>query len=301
MTWWPDRRRNDNNLTRIISFGLIGAWLILCLVIPSVFSGQTATLPRPVLHPEYNDLAQTLQALQSPILWPSHPQSVVGALVNHHLLAARYIRDTLAPLASTSVRRVILVSPNHFFAGRGWVGSIDWDFSTPFGTVRTDQAAVAALKPAGVVVGQADVFHHEHGIYNILPYIKLFFPNAMVVPVILKDGTPPQLIERVRRILDRDLGPGILVIGSFDFSHYQTSAVADQQDANSLIVLNHFQHPTVTQASVDSHEGLLLTMELVTDSGARGFRLVHHSNSGKLTGNLNSHQTTSYITGWFTR
>ena len=253
------------------------------------------------IHSLYLDFGSTEAAFRTGKTPSSSLATPVGVLVNHHLLASSFIRDTLNHIRPGAVQRVILISPNHFLAGRAPVQTASQDFLTPYGVVHVDQALVKKFLAGSVVHVQNSSFIQEHGVYNILPYLARQLPWATVTPIIIKDGTSAETLAALRRTLDAELRPGTLVIGSFDFSHYQTSAVADAQDASTLRVIQSIGRDATDPISVDSSEGLRLVLDLMRDVGAKRFELVHHSNSGKLTRSPADAQTTSYLTGLFWR
>ena len=109
------------------------------------------------------------------------------------------------------------------------------------------------------------------------------------------------MLAQLRTVLDEQLQPGTLVLGSFDFSHYQTSAVADAQDVMTLRTITSIGKDTTDPIYVDSPEGLRLVLQLVGDAGAQRFTMIDHSNSAKLAGNIELKETTSYMTGVFWR
>lgn len=283
-----------------------GLWLMIGTVAVGAGVLGVSAVPRstgqPVLiHPAYVDFRSTQYAFQPAEVQSSALVAPVGAIVNHHLLAASFIRDTLNKIRPSSIRHIILISPNHFLAGQTAIQTANVDFATPYGVVHINHATASTLTTSGVVRAENDTFVGEHGVYNILPYIARQLPWATVTPIIIKYGTPERMLVQLRSLLDAQLLPGTLVLGSFDFSHYLTSAQADAQDAMTLRSITSIGADTIDPLYVDSPEGLRLTLDLMHDAGARRFELVRHSNSAKLAGNLTLAQTTSYVTGLFWR
>lgn len=238
--------------------------------------------------------------LQEPPARLSPPRTDIrGLIVNHHLLASDFIADTLHRVDWSVIDRVILISPNHFLAGRGLAISTVFDWQTPFGPLAADRPAIARLAKTGVVNLDTSVLSKEHGLYNLLPYLRRVDPNVRIIPIAVRDGTPAYRIRQLQDRLVKLMNARTLVIGSFDFSHYQTSAVADAHDEVSIEVVQRLAADATTGLDIDSAPGLALMLGLMRADGAEVFELIHHSNSAKLTGYLDATETTSYVTGVF--
>ncbi len=224
-----------------------------------------------------------------------------GVLVNHHLLAASFITDTLNAAAKQNIQRVILISPNHFSVGQGDIITTIQDWRLPVGSITIDREVVDFLAKENLVTIDESPWQHEHGIYNILPAIQHYFPQTTIIPIILKDGTSDEQVDQLSIALRRYDDETTLVVGSFDFSHYKTSAIADAHDEASLKAVQDENVNALIGLDTDSVPGLRLFLQLMRGDAANNFALFHHSNSAKIIGDLALTSTTSYITGVFTR
>jgi len=251
--------------------------------------------------PRYDGIEQTHQALRTRSVHKGKAPAPVSVLVGHHLLAAELFADTLARVPAKSIRHVILIAPNHFLVGRGRVQTMDQDFSTPYGRLAVNHELVRALRESGVVTVEPETFVGEHGIANILPYIKKLFPLADVTPIVVWPELAQEKLEAVRDQLNTLQPADTLLIGSFDFSHYVTSKVAEQQDRTTRLALEKLELASMREVAVDGPEGLWLFMALTKDRGAQQFRLDHATNSGIMTDAPASAEVTSYFTGRFFR
>lgn len=70
---------------------------------------------------------------------------VIGAIVNHHLLAPDLIAETLAASATDELKTVVLISPNHFFAGQGQAIISEYDWQTPYGILEANKDVISRL------------------------------------------------------------------------------------------------------------------------------------------------------------
>lgn len=106
------------------------------------------------------------------------------------------------------------VSSNAVYARGAW--------TTPFGDVGIDEAlADRLLESAGGLLERDESAHDgEHSIETQMPFIKHFFPEAMVVPILAPpNGDAVAMGRRVGAYL-RDNDVDAVVVGSTDLTHY---------------------------------------------------------------------------------
>ncbi|MEK7589593.1 MAG: AmmeMemoRadiSam system protein B [Patescibacteria group bacterium] len=216
-------------------------------------------------------------------------------LVNHHLLAPHLIARALAGVATKNKQTVVLISPNHFGAGDGFAITTLYPWKTSYGVLTADRKLIKQLVRAGVTIDPVP-FEREHGISNIIPFIKKSVPNARIVPIMIRDTASSQDIDALAKALP----PDALIIGSFDFSHEVTGTVADMQDAKSLAALETFDITAVSKLSLDSRSGLRLLMQYAALRDKRHFVLFGATNSAKILKRPDQSDVTSYIAGYFT-
>lgn len=164
------------------------------------------------------------------------PVPVTGITVPHHLLARDLIAEAFRFASSARPRQVLLLSPDHFALGGTDVSVADRGFSTVFGVLASDHAAVRALAALPSVRPQA-FFYREHGLQAELPFIKRHFPDADVIALTFKESTTKDELDAVVATLERVLDRDALVVQSTDFSHYLTAAEADARDAETTAAL----------------------------------------------------------------
>lgn len=230
---------------------------------------------------------------------------ISGIIVNHHLLADQLIARGLYLAATDSPLTIVLLSPNHFGGGFGSVIAASQEWRTPAGYLRADQDVLSALSEARAVEIDDRPFEQEHGITNILPFIKKFYPQARIVPIIIKDGLSNERGDLLVQKLLESLPENSLIVASLDFSHYRASAEADVFDKQTLNVIRNNDYNKVSTLNkggqpdnVDSAPTLRIMLELMSQKGSK-FVTLDHTSAAKLTGNLASKDNTSYIVGAF--
>lgn len=289
----------DGTITsqRMIRVAII---FVTVLLLPYASFASTSSTAR-VIRPSYPSTELYDYAIRTSGMRQSSLITPTALIVNHHLLAIDLIVKTFRQVRPTSVRRIVLISPNHFAAGPGMVTTTDHAFITPYGPTTPDRSMISAIRRSPAITVQASAFSGEHGIFGLLPLICREFPHAQLVPIIVKDGVTARQMDDAFDTIMPWLGPGTLVIGSFDFSHDKPLNVADAEDARSLAVLRSSDVSNMEQVSVDSRPGLAMVMRLAVAQGARRFTLVAHGNSARYVGALDAPATTSYLTGYFRR
>lgn len=231
---------------------------------------------------------------------------VRGAIVNHHLLAADFIADTLAKAWRPGIERIIIIAPNHFDVGLGRISTTTSDFMTPFGTVTGDTKFIRTLVASRVVALDDVPFPREHGVFNVLSFIARLYPGVPIVPLLLESGTTIAQVHRLAERLSTVDMHRTLVVASLDFAHLQTDSGAQLLDRRTLDVIDRLDDDGAElngpgTIAVDSPPGLRLMLRMMRVGGARSWTMTHHSNSALETGQSTARDVTSHITGLFSR
>lgn len=243
--------------------------------------------------PEFYDEAYASAQLSQPV-----PEAR-GVLLNHHLLAAPYIAEALSAIATDAPVTVVLISPNHFSAGQGTVITSEAEWGTPYGLMQPDLEGVHALTTSGAAYVDEAPFEHEHGVTGIVAFIKRSLPRAKIIPLIVNDRLAVPAAQELAKRIHILLPQNVLVVGSFDFSHYLPSRAAQFHDELSLSTVQNFDYSALSRLDIDSRPGLALFLQMMEERKASQFTLFEHTNSAELTRAWDTLETTSYITGYF--
>ena len=227
---------------------------------------------------------------------PGH--HVTGITVPHHLLAADLIARGFRCAAGGNYERIILFSPDHFKRSRQPFATTSGTFETVFGEVRCDEAAVNSLLARCPKIAVSPLFEKEHGIHAVLPFIAKFFPQAKLLPVVLRVDSQRDDWLALGEALAPLVDAKTLIVQSTDFSHYLSAGEArrrDQQTLNVLALADPEMLMTLRQPGyLDSKAGQFVQMFLQ--------KRIHHARPAVIA-NRNSQayvpfrqeQTTSYI------
>jgi len=221
---------------------------------------------------------------------------IVGVTVPHHDLMAKDRLDYFTRISNgISPKTIILVSPNHFNTGNADILTTSklWDLGTAKIEPATEIIGNIPKDLAGVDEG---AFLGEHGIKNILSDIASSFPNAKIVPIIIKQDTSREKVALLADNLIKNCTDKCLLVTSVDDSHYQPASLSELHDSLTLRALNNLDEDLVWRAEVDSNQSLALLLAWSKAHGANKFRLEKNTNSGIIAGDRDA-EATSYILG----
>lgn len=225
-------------------------------------------------------------------------QSVVGAVVPHHLLAHKLIEGVFLQLHRQKPSTVILVGPNHRNRGEKILTTpLDWQ--TPFGIVQCDQSLIAELTATQTVKINQEVFKGEHSIGNLMPFLSFYLPDAKVVPIILHYDLSQQeamaLGTNLASLLDDNQA---ILLASVDFSHYLRMDEAQLRDKETIRALKAKDLSKIFALDneyLDSPAAIGVLLSAMTELGLDDFNILENTNSGTILGN-DLIEATSYIT-----
>ena len=216
-----------------------------------------------------------------------------GIIVNHHLLAADLIAESMLTVKDVDPETIVLISPNHFDNGSADIITSEYDFSTQEGDLLADLKTLDILG----LYNEEAIFKYEHGIFNITSFIKKVWPDTKIISLVIKEKTAIKELDELVENLYENLPAKSLVIGSFDFSHYLSDSVSYYHDEQAVTVMENMSSTDVTNIDIDSQKGLYTVLELTKKLGAKSFTQVNHSSANTLL--ANEGENTSYITGYF--
>ncbi len=210
-------------------------------------------------------------------------ERIYGGIIPHHLLVKDFITEFFQGLPGECYETVVIIGPNHFDAGNKNILFSAADWETPFGRASVDNKLVEAAKKYNFI-SEEEPFAREHSISSIVPFIKQRFPQAKIIPFIIKSGSSGEEAETLAKFLVANVNlEKTLVLASVDFSHYQTTLTADFHDLKSINAIESFDFKETIKSEVDSPLSLLVLESYLEKMGAKQAELVRSTNSGRLT------------------
>ncbi|MFH1769057.1 MAG: AmmeMemoRadiSam system protein B [Parcubacteria group bacterium] len=228
-------------------------------------------------------------------------QTAQGAIVNHHLLADHFIANVFENIKRDEIETVILLSPNHFYKGVDNAITTNGKWSTPYGILKPDKSIIQNLSDQRIITIDPEPFENEHGISNIVGFIKHELPQVKIAPIILRESISQRQKDDIISFLSQLPSKSTLFIASVDFSHEVTPDIARSNDEQSLEIIQSFDFENIREINIDSIASLEILMKTMDNFNAKKFTVLEMSNAGELINDPILEDTTSYITGYFTK
>jgi len=249
-----------------------------------------------VIPPQFGDKSLFLSPIKQVNNIPS-AEFVTGLTVPHHLLARDLIAEAFNFASRGKHSQILLISPDHFNLGDSNISTTARNFSSVFGELETDAAAVAGMEKLSFIHEQ-DFFYREHGLQAVLPFIKYYFPKAKIIALTFKETTPRLQLEQTVDELKKILTPDSLVVQSTDFSHYLTPDQAARRDEQTIKILKQGDAAGLFSlnqpANLDSIASQYVQTRLQNEFFKSKFYLLDHKNSQDYT-KEKVESSTSYI------
>ncbi len=222
-----------------------------------------------------------------------------GAIVSHHLLIGDHIAETFASMGSEDTTTVVIIGPDHFRRGPGSILVSRYPYETPWGTIEPDLPFIDDLIDDGI--GQEDeyVFEIEHSIASVVPYVKYYFPNAKIVPIVLQRNVASAKSKELGTYLADKLPDDSVVIASVDFSHHQGITAGAFHDAKSVETIRTFDFASLPRLEIDSPPSITALLHYLDEKGARRPVSFLNTNSVQFLNIPDSEDVTSYLLATF--
>ena len=144
-------------------------------------------------------------------------------------IAARAYDELAA--ARGIVKRVVLLGPSHYVAGRGLAIPSSEYFETPLGAIRLDVAALHSLADLKQVVRSDPAHAQEHSLEVQLPFLQTVLGEFLLVPLSVGAATTQEVAQVLERLWG---GQETLIVISTDLSHYHAYDEAKRIDGATL-------------------------------------------------------------------
>jgi AmmeMemoRadiSam system protein B len=171
---------------------------------------------------------------------------------------------------------------------------------TPFGNLNPNQDLIYNLNNIQGVGLDTNLFRLEHGIFTLIPFTKKAFPNAQVLPLVLRQNNNYLYFYNLGKKLSEttDLKHTVLIISS-DFSHNVSIKTALENDQKSIKLLPSKKLEDVNAITNDCKQCTALLFGYLNNKNTN-FKLIYNKNSFDLSGQ-NPGDVTSYVGAYFTQ
>ena len=185
-----------------------------------------------------DELGELLDGVESLEPRLGYPKALIvphaGYMYSGPIAARAY--DELAS-ARGLIRRVVLLGPAHYVAGRGLALPQAEAFETPLGRIELDAEAVRSLGDLRQVVPSAPAHAQEHSLEVQLPFLQRMLGAFTLVPLAVGAATNVEVAQVLERLWG---GPETLIVISTDMSHYHEYREAKRIDGATLLRIAGF-------------------------------------------------------------
>ena len=226
---------------------------------------------------------------------------VLAGIVSHHFLAKQFIADFYNEIGNEKVFTVFLISPDHynvlFPAGTiAYASKMPW--KTPFGDIFSDKEAINSLIARENVMINDSAMGLEHGISVEIPFVKNFFPNAKIVPIVVKNNySYEKLFDLGKKLKGLTNEKSILIVSS-DFSHDATQKTAKANDKKSLEILRNLSLDKISEVTSDCVSCLAVMSGYLPNPKDYKFSLIGNKDSSDFLAGAEK-TVTSYVSGFY--
>lgn len=228
-------------------------------------------------------------------------KNVLAGIVSHHFLAKDLIARFFSGIENKDIDNIILIGPDHFnmLAGSkadAATTKLFWD--TPYGQLDSNKEIQNKLLASNNIVENDSVFKSEHSIYILAPFIKKAFPEAKIIPLIVRGSSDYEKFIGIGNNIKNIAGDRTLLIVSSDFSHDVSSGEAEKNDLASIQSLKNLNEKNIDTVNSDCKACMAVLQGYVKDSQNK-FYLNENKNSSDF--GSQDKTVTSYVSGYYLR
>lgn len=190
----------------------------------------------------------------------------------------------------------IIIGPNHWGIGSNIATMDNCKWQTPLGSVEVDSQMVEEITSKTDVI-EVDFFSHtrDHCLEVQIPLLqKVFLNQFKIVPIIMNDQSLDAAKEVGESIAKIAKERNIMIIGSSDFTHYETNDFAHKQDKAlikpilDLDVEEFYRVLEEKNVSACGYGAIGSTMIACKELGATKGELIKYATSGDVSGDKSS-------------
>jgi len=225
-------------------------------------------------------------------------ESMAG-IVSHHFLAKDLIAEFYNKTGNEKISTIFLISPdhyNHFFPSNALAYTSKSSWNTPYEELEVNEEIIDNLVKNKDVLIDDSVLGLEHGIYIEIPFIKKFFPNATIVPLVVNPNVSYSQFSALGNELKKLSDNSFLIVSS-DFSHNLGFKEASIKDKTSVESLKNLNEDSIKNITNDCKQCLAVLSGFL-DGNTYKFNLIDNKNSFDIS-DEDKNSVTSYVSGFY--
>jgi MEMO1 family protein len=219
------------------------------------------------------------------IVLPHHIPTTIEGLIEYYVKVGK----------TQTVRRIIIVGPDHTDSGIAPVTTSNTAFVTRFATLKPIPGLATELQEKGLAHIEENPFINEHSIGAQVLVISKVFPKAEITPIIIRSDAKKSKLDAIAVELAKNLDENTILVASVDFSHYLPTAQAVPIDHISGEVVKNLDLDAISLIEADSSESMTVFMKTMVLKKANQTDSFKVENTNDLM--QNSDYTTGYVFG----
>ena len=252
------------------------------------------------IYNDYSNLREKISAHNDSVaILPVRESTIAGGVVPHHLVAESIIENFFSSIAETgNPETIVLLSPDHFdsvnLAEEESFISVSKNAKN-FQGIEIDNSLLNNLSVKNKFEFNSSFIELDHGITNLLPFIKKHFPETKIVPILIPFETDKEKIKKLAEDINLEISSNGMVIASVDFSHYLPKSAADFHDVKSARTLVNFEEEEFENLEVDCWQCLYAAKLFARQRGKEFSEIIARNNSADFSEIEDAEETTSYV------
>jgi MEMO1 family protein len=229
---------------------------------------------------------------------PQKVDSALAIIVPHagYIYSGQIDIDGYNQIKQNKYDLIVILGTNHTTEGLTGISLYPkGGFSTPIGVAEIDnEVAEKLLKADKDVTANLSIFDKEHSVEIQVPFIKYFFPDAKILPLIVAEPDIEMCKKFAKALVSSIENKKVLVVASSDFSHYPSFDNAIKIDNNTLKTIAGLNPDKIVKVMEDQLEEsvpqlltcacgeapILAAVSFANEVGAKSASIISYSNSG---------------------
>lgn len=231
-------------------------------------------------------------------------QNYVSGVIPHHLVARSIIENFFIELSKeNSPQEIILIGPDHFNAAAIYGNKLITvnASTTNLENLAIDSEFLNSSGRTGDLAFSDYAIKNDHGIMNILPFIKQYFPNTKIIPFLIPANFSLDKTKSVVESLNKTLPQDSFLLASVDWSHYLPKKIANFHDTKSIRTFLNFTEEDFLNIEVDCPQCLYISRYFAKLRNAENYTKIDHKNSQDFSSGKILNSTTSYFSAIFSK
>jgi AmmeMemoRadiSam system protein B len=225
-----------------------------------------------------------------------YENTVCSGVTPHHLLARDVITEFFQYTSKHSnLDTIIILSPDHFnkydIFGDNFITVKSEDFSN----IQINTVLLKKLSQNNPIAFSDAAVAMDHGVMNLIPFVKKYFPRSKVVPFLIPQSIDYPVLNKFTESLNMLTSKRTLVIASVDFSHYLPKNISDFHDVKSIRTLMNFEKDDFDKIEVDSWQSLYIARYFAQIRRMECPHIIAHKNANDYVKDTTLYSTTSYF------